>query len=98
MQNASQLEPYISYKLAPTSLLQPTSSDRWQITYSEIEDTFGTQDCIARLHSDVSSGSIHQATPLYRLTLCDRGCEATEHNTVYIALAQVKKDWWHYEK
>ena len=89
-----RLEPHIHYALEPAVALEPVSSTYREIVYKEVNTEGNVEaefaaDYLTRNHPGFRPSSFHQATPLYRLTLCERGCEATEDNTVFLTLAHI---------
>jgi hypothetical protein len=87
--------PNYHYSLGAPEHLVPLRTPV-QKTYKEyalgpISENSFARNCIHRNHPNLGS-MLHQATPLYRLTLCERGkCEPDVHNTVYIAVNHAKK-------
>lgn len=49
-----------------------------------------TLKCVQNAHHSYNPAAMHQASPLYRLTLGDRGCRATAANTVNFAVFHIK--------
>lgn len=79
--------------MAPTEVLEPVTRGLRHITYATVperSDLIYDRDCVVHHHRDWQASHIHQATPLYRLTLCARGCLATEQNTVLFAIVHAE--------
>ncbi|KAK8864628.1 hypothetical protein IAR55_001878 [Kwoniella newhampshirensis] len=98
------LFPHVQYAFVPSLTLQPTFITPRRIVYDPIDlpPQLDTKDCIGNAHSAWEAKRIHQASPLYRLTLCERakgkGCVAGEENTVLFGLAHTKRGPSHYGK
>jgi hypothetical protein len=76
--------PFVHYSLAADLSIEPTDIQLRRVVYEDIPQAPSeTLDCIQHNHWSWSSDHFHQATPLYRLTLCPRGCIPDEHNTLF---------------
>ncbi|WWC92605.1 uncharacterized protein L201_007564 [Kwoniella dendrophila CBS 6074] len=92
--------PNIHYKVKSAVSLEPIGETYNRAIYQQLElDTTlksNTKQCIGNKH--LNSFKIHQATPLYRLTLCSRSdfyegngkCLITNENTINIALSHTQ--------
>ncbi|WRT69889.1 uncharacterized protein IL334_006880 [Kwoniella shivajii] len=81
--------PHIHYTVKSALSLRPTHVTPTRAIYEDVDmDTVDTRACIGSAHA--KSFKVHQASPLYRLTLCDRGCVVTSQNTVNIALSHTQ--------
>ncbi|WVW87136.1 hypothetical protein I302_109193 [Kwoniella bestiolae CBS 10118] len=81
--------PHIHYTVKSALSLRPIELTPTRAIYKDVDlSSSDTKSCIGTAHS--RSFKIHQASPLYRLTLCDRGCIVTEQNTVNIALSHTQ--------
>jgi hypothetical protein len=82
--------PHIHYTLVPDLSLEPVSVQLRKVLYENTQPTFPeASSCVHDNHPAWGGDTFHQATPLYRLTLCDRGCVADKHNTVFVALNHI---------
>ncbi|GFZ48357.1 hypothetical protein JCM24511_06105 [Saitozyma sp. JCM 24511] len=83
--------PFIHYSLAADLSIEPTDIQLRRVVYEDIPQAPSeTLDCIQHNHWSWGNDHFHQATPLYRLTLCPRGCIPDEHNTVLFTLGQME--------
>ncbi|WVQ66252.1 uncharacterized protein L199_004431 [Kwoniella botswanensis] len=81
--------PHIHYTVKSALSLRPIEITPTRAIYQDVDlGQSTTKSCIGTAH--FKSFKIHQASPLYRLTLCDRGCIVTEQNTVNIALSHTQ--------
>nr|XP_031862412.1 uncharacterized protein CI109_001909 [Kwoniella shandongensis]KAA5529484.1 hypothetical protein CI109_001909 [Kwoniella shandongensis] len=96
------LYPHVQYAFVPSLALVPNTITPRRIIYDPIvlPTSLDTSNCIGDAHSAWEAKRIHQASPLYRLTLCNRGkgCEAGTENTVLFGLAHTKRGPSHYGK
>lgn len=87
--NPTALYPSISYSVAPAQLMVVDNTTLRAIDYAHVDTGGFAAKCVARAHKWDPSAN-HQASPLYRFTLCERGCTAHEGNTVNVAVAHAK--------
>ncbi|OCF44576.1 hypothetical protein I317_01649 [Kwoniella heveanensis CBS 569] len=89
--DSTSLFPHIHYHLLPDIVLEPVEVKPRQVIYSQVPSDSDLSSCIAKHYPKYATNhKIHQASPLYRLTLCNRGCLATDQNTVNIALSHTQ--------
>ncbi|KAL7418725.1 hypothetical protein Q5752_006408 [Cryptotrichosporon argae] len=85
---SGQLVPHIHYSIDPVLPLKPAFETSVQIVYDDMPlDSTTDQQCIARLQNPDAHWHLHEATPLHRLTLCNRGCVPHAGNTVFMSLS-----------
>ncbi|WWD20517.1 hypothetical protein CI109_104993 [Kwoniella shandongensis] len=96
------LHPHVQYSFAPSLTLAPVDINARRILYNDIVPSpdLDTSECVSNAHFSWEKRKIHQASPLYRLTLCDRGpnCIAGVENTVLFGMAHTQKAPRHYGK
>lgn len=93
--NRSATLPMYHYSLVPGRTLHPSKQPTAETLQYTLSPAPGKSSCVAdKLRPEVpNTGSIHHATPLYRLTLCGRrdpACVPNVRNTVLVGLGQVK--------
>ncbi|WVF67412.1 hypothetical protein IAT40_002168 [Kwoniella sp. CBS 6097] len=89
--DGTSLFPHVHYHLLPDIVLEPVEVKPRQVVYDQVPLNSDLSSCVAKHHPKYAKNhKIHQASPLYRLTLCDRGCLATDQNTVNIALSHTQ--------
>ncbi|WWC73890.1 uncharacterized protein I206_107862 [Kwoniella pini CBS 10737] len=87
--DGESLVPHIHYMVKSALSLEPIKTTPSRVIYKDVDlSNSNSKSCIGNAHS--KSFKIHQATPLYRLTLCERGCIVTKQNTINIALSHTQ--------
>ncbi|KAK8850335.1 hypothetical protein IAR55_004252 [Kwoniella newhampshirensis] len=96
------IHPHVQYNFAPSLTLEPVEVNSRRILYQDVilPPQLDTRKCVQDAHFSWEPRKIHQASPLYRLTLCERGmgCVAGEDNTVLFGMAHTQRSPTHYGK
>lgn len=81
----------MAYTINPWLSLTPVSESPRQVLYSDVpvDRSLAPENCVQMYHPKWIAYLFHQGSPFYRLTLCNRGCVADEHNTVFITLGHI---------
>ncbi|BEI82534.1 hypothetical protein CcaverHIS002_0304020 [Cutaneotrichosporon cavernicola] len=85
----SRLYPAMSYSVAPGQVMDVANATSRYISYDVLDAPDFSAKCVARAHNWDPRAN-HHASPLYRFTLCERGCTPHEGNTVNVAVAHAK--------
>lgn len=88
--NASAVVPHFGYMVTPFVALRPTQVESHRMQYDDVDPSEGLQRCAFLAHNGAMESRYHQATPYHRLTLCERGCSPTVHNTVMMTLVHIQ--------
>lgn len=89
--NISAAVPHFGYMVSPFVALRPTAVDTSHVYYQDVTPSPALRSCAFLAHGGMSESKYHQATPYYRLTLCERGtCTPSVHNTVMISLVHIQ--------
>ncbi len=81
--------PSVAYTVSPAQMMAVSNTSQRALDYKTLELPEYATKCVARAHKWDPRAN-HQASPLYRLTLCERGCAAHEGNTVNVAVTHAK--------
>lgn len=89
-----RLQLHFHVSLVPQEIYKYVHGEVLQLLPALANSSTSTLNCIAReLESDHKDPMVHHATPLLKVTLCDRGeCVPDIHNTVMFAIVHIREE------